>query len=139
MNFEEIKLKRKKIVEKYGDWTASDIELDNGVYTMDGKNIFDPGIFRISQIVETLSRKQTECLKIADLGCLEGGHSFEFAKKGAEVIGVEGKVSNYKKAQFVKKCLDFKNSSFYLDDVRKFTKENMEVLTSFYVLVFYII
>jgi hypothetical protein len=44
-----------------------------------------------------------EGLRIADLGCLEGGYAVEFTRMGfSEVVGIEVRKSNFANCMFVK-------------------------------------
>ena len=57
-------------------------------------------------------------LRIADLGCLEGGFTVKFARLGfAEAIGFEVRPSNFANCMFVKNGLTLPNLHFVNDDV----------------------
>jgi len=57
-------------------------------------------------------------MRIADLGCLEGGYAVELARQGYEVLGVEAKSENFKKCLYVQENVELPNLSFVQDDVR---------------------
>lgn len=51
--------------------------------------------------------------KILDLGCLEGGHTVQFAHRlGAYVVGIEGRKDNIERANFIKRILKIRNVKF---------------------------
>lgn len=54
--------------------------------------------------------------KVLDVACSNGFYSFEFAKRGADVIGFDNLFSNIVRCTFAKKILNIRNVSFrYLD------------------------
>src|SRR5262249_36516038 len=75
-------------------------------------------------IVSDLSVKQLSQSRILDLGCLDGIFSIEFAKKGANTLGVEIREANIKKAIFCKEALGLRNLEFCQDDVRNVSIES---------------
>jgi 2-polyprenyl-3-methyl-5-hydroxy-6-metoxy-1,4-benzoquinol methylase len=54
---------------------------------------------RISQLVSDLGKKPASVLSVLDLGCREGHYSFEFAAKGASVLGIERRKCNLDNAR----------------------------------------
>jgi 2-polyprenyl-3-methyl-5-hydroxy-6-metoxy-1,4-benzoquinol methylase len=63
-------------------------------------------------------------LKLIDLGCFEGGISFEMAREDMDVVGVEGRISNFKKCKLLQDYFAFPNLKFLNLDVRKISKKN---------------
>jgi SAM-dependent methyltransferase len=61
--------------------------------------------------------------RVLDLGCLEGYFSVECALQGATVLGVEGKIINVKKCEFVKSVLRLDDVTFVKDDAMRVTRE----------------
>ncbi|MGH6812285.1 MAG: class I SAM-dependent methyltransferase [Methylocella sp.] len=55
--------------------------------------------------------------RIVDLGCLEGGHTTEFARLGMRALGVEARKSNFANCMTVKAAVDLPGLSFVLDTV----------------------
>lgn len=80
-------------------------------------------IKRIVQIVSDICQKPWEKLRVLDLACLEGGFSIEFALRGANVLGIEGREANIAKARFAKDALSLTNVDFIQDDVRNISPE----------------
>ena len=72
---------------------------------------------RILQIVCDLAKKPVSDLRLLDLGCLEGHYSFEFAAKGARVVGIEGRKCNLDNAEALGAKLKL-SVEFVQDDVR---------------------
>jgi 2-polyprenyl-3-methyl-5-hydroxy-6-metoxy-1,4-benzoquinol methylase len=60
-------------------------------------------------------------LRLIDLGCLEGGLSFEMAREDMEVVGVEGWEPNYLKCQRIADYFNLPNLRFYHLDVKNLT------------------
>jgi 2-polyprenyl-3-methyl-5-hydroxy-6-metoxy-1,4-benzoquinol methylase len=120
MDTEQIKLKRQKIVEQFGDWTAHNILLQADTYTYDESHpkfeeqLRGHGIHlqRIVQIVSDVTNQPLSNLRVLDLVCLEGLYGIEFARHGSEVIGIEGREANVVKAQFAKDVLELDNITF---------------------------
>lgn len=78
---------------------------------------------RILQAISDLNNGSLEGVTILDLGSLEGHFSFEFAARGATVLGIEGRQSNVDKALEMQKGLDASRVRFVRDDVRNLSKE----------------
>jgi len=62
--------------------------------------------------------KPIAALRVLDLACLEGMYSIEFARFGAEVVGIDIRELNLGKARFAKQALGLRNVDFFKDDVR---------------------
>ena len=78
---------------------------------------------RFVQVIDDLRHEPWESLRILDLGCLEGGHAFEFAHRGAHVVAVEGRESGIAKGEFTKYVTKQDRVEFCLDDVRNVSLE----------------
>lgn len=131
MDTEQIRLRRQEIVNRYGDWTAHNIHLQNGTYTYDENHPkfedqlkglgFHLG--RIMQSVADTTNRPLDSLRVVDLACLEGVYGIEFAQHGSEVVGIEGREANIEKARFAKQALGLDNIEFVQDDVRNLSVE----------------
>jgi len=118
MDISEIEREKQAIIEKYGDWTAHSIQLAPNLYTIIGK---EPSSGRPAHYVKVLQdflRRPLHSLRVLDLGCLEGMYALEFARHGAQVLGIEGRLANIEKARFANRVLGFSNCDFVQDDVR---------------------
>jgi 2-polyprenyl-3-methyl-5-hydroxy-6-metoxy-1,4-benzoquinol methylase len=63
-------------------------------------------------------------LRLIDLGCLEGGISFEMAREDIDVLGVEGRESNYSNCLLIKEYFDLPNLDFQFLDVKNLNKKD---------------
>jgi len=61
-------------------------------------------------------------LRLADLGCLEGGFAVEFARMGFQVLGVEVREANIPACKYVKANTNLPNLEFIKDDARSIAK-----------------
>ena len=57
--------------------------------------------------------------RVLDLACGEGGHSIQFAEKGADVIGVEGRKLYVDRARFAAEIMGQPQIQFIQSDIRK--------------------
>src|SRR5258706_9290276 len=76
--------------------------------------------------IKALVRKfldTTGPLRVADLGALEGGLSFEMAREGWEVTGFEGRPSNFEKAELIRAYFGLDNLRFALRDVKSLERD----------------
>lgn len=80
-----------------------------------------PYLRRIFQTVNDIMREPFDGVSIADLGCAHGGYANEFARRGARVLGIDGRATWVDRANQAKNAAKL-SSEFHLDDVRNFTK-----------------
>ena len=100
---EEIEMIR----DKYGEWTAHNIEIEPGLFTM-GNNIKDRASRRsetYSKLIRRFKSKKLRGLRILDLGCLEGGISIPLAQEGCRCVGVDVRERHLIKAHFAARSL----------------------------------
>jgi len=115
---------KREIIDKYGEWTAHNIQLGGDIYTIDKRIVGDEiRLKRVVQMVSDIANKPLKDLRILDLGCLEGLYAIEFARRGAEVVGIEGRKANIEKARFAKQALSLNSLEFFQDDVRNLSKK----------------
>jgi SAM-dependent methyltransferase len=102
-------------------FTAHNIVLDDGTQTRPQSGIPTSDDHRCIAALHTLRKafdgRLASSVRIADLGCLEGGYSVEFARAGFEVAGIEVRQSNYARCQYVRERIDLPNLSFVHDNV----------------------
>jgi predicted RNA methylase len=131
INTDLIKERRAEIVSQFGDWTAHNLCLADGVYTYDQthpkfeEQLIGHGIHlrRIVQIVSDVTNQPLSSLRVLDLACLEGLYGIELARHGAEVVGIEGRQANIEKARFAKAVLALDNLTLAQDDVRNLSAQ----------------
>jgi ubiquinone/menaquinone biosynthesis C-methylase UbiE len=131
MDIEQIRRRRQELIERYGEWTAHTIRLAEDTYTFpedhperDRKISLNAlHLNRIVQAVADAAGRSLSELRVIDLGCLEGMYAVEFARHGAEVVGVEGRAANLEKARFAQEVLSLDNLRFVQDDVRNLSVE----------------
>jgi 2-polyprenyl-3-methyl-5-hydroxy-6-metoxy-1,4-benzoquinol methylase len=115
---------KQEIIEKYGPWTAHNIQLADDIYTIDKALTGDEfKLRRIVQIVSDISQKPLHSLRVLDLACLEGMYAIEMARHGAEAVGIEGREASIEKARFAKNVLGLDRLQLLQDDVRNLSRE----------------
>ena len=62
--------------------------------------------------------------RIVDIGCLEGYFSIECALQGADVLGVDGKLLNLRKCEFVRSVLGVQRATFAQGDAMEVSRES---------------
>ncbi len=78
---------------------------------------------RINQIAADFSRKPISESRVLDIASYEGYFSEEFALRGAEVLGVEGRLTNIRRGEERIDLSSLPNLKFVHDDVRNISKE----------------
>ncbi|GJH35703.1 class I SAM-dependent methyltransferase [Paraburkholderia azotifigens] len=102
------------------EFTAHNIRLQDGTLTMPdlGWTIdISPWFLGARRVLNYAFDGKFLGKRIADLGCLEGGYTVEFARMGFEAVGVEVRDSNIANCNFVKERVGLANLSFVQDDV----------------------
>ncbi|AFZ20921.1 class I SAM-dependent methyltransferase [Allocoleopsis franciscana] len=134
-DIELIEQEKRKIIERYGQWTSHKIYLGQELYTIDEqqevqdelkKSILTQTETRLKSIFQTISDlldRPLQSLRILDLASLEGIYAIEPARYGAKAVGIEVREANIEKAKFVKRILGLENLELFQDDVRNLSKE----------------
>jgi SAM-dependent methyltransferase len=122
MNLDDLKRRKSAIVSRYGEWTDHNIQLADGLYTMESRPV-SPKWRRVLQAVADVAGQPLDTLRILDLACLEGQYAIEFARHGAKAVGIEGREGNIAKARFAKEALGLDNLELHQDDVRNLSVE----------------
>jgi 2-polyprenyl-3-methyl-5-hydroxy-6-metoxy-1,4-benzoquinol methylase len=107
-------------------WTAHNIRLNSEVTTISAGPGFMETDLRLKALLRVLAlvfNGDLAGLRIADLGCLEGGFSLALAQRGAAVVGLEARARNLEKAQLLKDHFELSNLEFVLTDVKSFSQD----------------
>jgi SAM-dependent methyltransferase len=108
------------------EWTSHNIRLTNELTTMTGRPDFlktDRRLQAVTRVLTVLYRNKLTGLRIADLGCLEGGFSLALAMRGADVTGIEARRANLEKCFVLQEHFRLPNLRFVQLDVKGFTSE----------------
>ena len=76
-----------------------------------------PWFLAARRILDAAFPGSKEHLRIADLGCLEGGYSVEFARLGFQTLGIDVRESNIEACRYVQSKVALPNLNFAQDDV----------------------
>lgn len=117
-----VRQERTQLIERYGGWTDHNIRLTENLFTISVSRT-STKLQRIVQIVHDLARKPIAEMRILDLACLEGQYAIEFARQGAEVVGIEGREANIEKSRFAKHVLGLDRVMLIQSDVRDLSRE----------------
>ncbi|MBI4829796.1 MAG: DUF1698 domain-containing protein [Nitrospinae bacterium] len=109
-------------------WTAHNIQLTSTEGTIPGAKGYwaqEEKVRLVIHMLKSLTGRATslEGLRVIDLGCLEGGWTFEFAREGMLALGIEGRESNYARLRFLEEYFRLPNLSFELLDVKRLSRE----------------
>lgn len=124
MNRAELVTRRDAIAAAHGPWSAHDIDLGQGVSTLD-KGLWQQwrvDFFR-ALIERHTEQRAIAGLRLIDLGCLEGLFAIEFARLGAETVGLEIRDVHVTKAKFARDVLKLDNCAIVRGDVRSIPHE----------------
>lgn len=105
-------------------WTSHNVRLSPAVTTIPGQPDFfetDLRLQAIERVLEMLYGNLFSYLRIADLGCLEGGFAAALARRGARVVGLEARQQNIEKAELLKEHFGLDGMQLALADVKDFT------------------
>jgi hypothetical protein len=100
------------------------IKLLDNTYTNPNTPVISENVVFKNTIVfleKTLNR-EFKNYTLQDLGCLDGGYSLEFAKKGFQTLGLEVRKTNYDNCLFLKNHFNLPNLEFVNDDVLNIKK-----------------
>ncbi len=101
-------------------FTSHNIRLDDGTYTKPDVGFsmdVHPWFLAAKRILEVTFPGSREHLRIADLGCLEGGYTVEFARMGFQALGVDVRESNIDACRYVQSRVALPRLDFVRDDV----------------------
>jgi len=125
LEFKGVEWTREKILEVrdlLSPWNHN-IALPHGVYTAACDDYY-PAHQEIMRVVRERLGSNFSGRRIVDIGCLEGYFSIECALQGAEVLGIDGKLLNVRKCEFVRSVLGVERATFALGDAMNVTRES---------------
>lgn len=100
-------------------FTAHNIRLDDGTFTKPeaGDSIdVHPWFLGAKRVLDAAFPGDKSHLRIADLGCLEGGYTVEFARLGLQAFGLDVRESNIEACRYVQSKVNLPNLEFVRDD-----------------------
>src|ERR1700733_10384929 len=100
-------------------FTSHNIRLDDGSYTKPDVGYsmdLHPWFLAAKRTLDAVFPGDKRHLRIADLGCLEGGYTVEFARLGLDALGIEVRRSNLVNCLQVKDDVGLPNLAFAHDD-----------------------
>lgn len=102
-------------------FTRHNVILPSGEATLAGKSPIRE-TERFKSVVRTLGlafpTAEVGQIRIADLGCLEGGYSYELARLGYQVLGIEARERHYQRCLYLAESIGLPKLTFAHDDVR---------------------
>jgi 2-polyprenyl-3-methyl-5-hydroxy-6-metoxy-1,4-benzoquinol methylase len=101
------------------EFTSHNIRLDDGTLTKPDAGYSmeaHPLVISTRRILETVFPGDKRHLRLADLGCLEGGFAVEFARLGFQVLGIEVREANIEACNYVKSKIRLPNLTFVNDN-----------------------
>jgi hypothetical protein len=121
MNAEELAREREAIVAQHGGWSAQNLHVGDGVYTIGPKHVHaaERRMARAVQIVADVAGVPLSQLRILDLGAYECGFSIELAEQGAQVTAIEVREQHAVKGEFVRRARGLENLSIVQGDIRE--------------------
>ncbi|HXW68650.1 MAG TPA: methyltransferase domain-containing protein [Dissulfurispiraceae bacterium] len=99
------------------EFTSHNIRLDDGTFTRPESPKKDLPFFASARrILNVVFPGDKSRFRLADLGCLEGGYSVEFARMGFQVLGLEVRESNIAACNYVKANTNLPKLEFVQDN-----------------------
>lgn len=100
------------------------IRLPHGVYTAACEDYY-PAHEEIMRVVSHRLGGDFSGRHVLDIGCLEGYFSIECALQGADVVGIDGKLLNVRKCEFVRSALGVQRATFVQGDAMDLSHESI--------------
>jgi SAM-dependent methyltransferase len=123
VDVESVRREKDAIEARFGPWTAHNIRLAEGLYTISAQPTGDEvKLRRVTQLALDVSGGSLQGVRVLDLACLEGMYALELARRGAEVVAIEGREANIEKSLFAARTLGV-DVDFHLGDVRDLSRE----------------
>lgn len=100
-------------------FTAHNVRLPDGTSTKPDEECFmdeHPWFVSAKRVLTTVFPDDRSDVRVADLGCLEGGYAAEFARLGYDSVGIEVRESNIAACRHISQQLQLPNLQFIRDD-----------------------
>jgi hypothetical protein len=122
MQTEELAREREAIIAQYGHWSAQNIHLGEGVYTIGKGHVHaaERRVARTVQLIADIAGVPLSELRILDLGAYECAFAIELAAQGAQVTAVEVREPHAIKGEFARRALGLENLTIVQGDIRDF-------------------
>jgi SAM-dependent methyltransferase len=114
---------KRELTDRYGPWTAHNIQLGSVQTIGPDPSGDEVKLRRVVQVLSDLFQGEFDGLRALDLACLEGMYGLELARRGADVVAIEGRDANLEKARFAANALELDQVEFILGDVRSLSRE----------------
>ena len=101
-------------------FTSHNIRLDDGSFTKPDVGYsmdVHPWFLAAKRMLDATFPGDKRHLRIADLGCLEGGYTVEFARLGLQALGLDVRELNIEACRYVQSKVNLPNLEFVRDDV----------------------
>jgi hypothetical protein len=101
------------------EFSGHNIRLDNGVLTKPEAEVLEethPWFLSAARVLNVVFPSDRARIRVADLGCLEGGYAVGFARMGFQVLGLEVRDANMAACRYVKANTNLPNLEFVQDD-----------------------
>lgn len=121
-DLEDLRRRRDAVVAEHGPWNMHRIQLAPGLDTAEDRD-YDLRLRRFVQTVSDLYQGQLAGLRVLDLACGEGQYALEFARHGAQAVGIEIRESFLARCRFAQEALGLEGVEFVQDDVRNLSRE----------------
>lgn len=124
MTPQDARRERDELIRRYGAWTAHNIRLAEGVYTIGPPPSGDEDrTARALQVIADCARTPLDAMRVLDIGCLEGGFALELAAQGATAVGLEGREEHLAKARLAARATGVEGVEFVQGDARELSEE----------------
>jgi 2-polyprenyl-3-methyl-5-hydroxy-6-metoxy-1,4-benzoquinol methylase len=117
-----------EIIKMTVEFTAHNIRLDDGTFTKPdiGYSMESyPWFVSARRVLDAVFPGDKKQLRLADLGCLEGGYAVAFARMGFQVLGIDVREANIAACNYVKSKTRLPNLTFVQDDVWNIARHGM--------------
>jgi len=107
------------------NFTVHNIELDDGTFTKPEGGLStgsNPTFQSAKRILDLIYPGKKDHLKLADVGCLEGGYTVAFARLGFQALGLDVRQLNIDACRYVQTKVNLPNLDFVLDNAWNIAK-----------------